>query len=240
MKAQKTTGKVYERTFTKFGLTFNVVLTDFDVGKYEWLDDWSYKGFKAYMTAEGYTAEIQIKRTPRYGVGYYIVDNGLKPLLPYKTIEDILKSDSDEQPVPIKDPTADELYAIELETVKDRLTMSANRKHALEVMEGKQIIELRKESNIKHETIWVTKDIRDGALLSLIDVTHIFMKPHNSGSEYDLQFALYPEYAVKLNVDGFTFNDAYNLVKDKLNSEVVKAERRVRRYATQNSVPEKT
>jgi len=52
MKAQKTTGKVYERTFTKFGLTFNVVLTDFDVGKYEWLDDWSYKGFKAYMTAE--------------------------------------------------------------------------------------------------------------------------------------------------------------------------------------------
>jgi len=231
MKTKKETESLvkqtYEKTFSKFGLIFKVVLIDTMPNKYEWLDDWSYKGFKAYMTAEGYTAEIQIKRTPRYGVGYYIVDNGLKPLLPYKTIEDILKSDGDEQPIPIKDPTADELYAIELETVKDRLTMSANRKHALEVMEGKQIIELRKESNIKHETIWVTKDIRDGALLSLIDVTHIFMKPHNSGSEYDLQFALYPEYVEQLG-ESFTFADAYKLVQKKLTSEITKEERKVK------------
>jgi len=235
MKAQKESEslslvqKTYERTFSKFGLDFHVVLVDKAPSKYEWKDDWSFSGFEAYIETNGYKAKVQIKYTPRHGVGYYIVDNGLKSVCPYKTTADVLVSDKDEMEIPLKDDTAEELYAIEQKAVEGRLTMSANRKHAWEVLQGSQKIETRKDSNINRETVWVTKDVRDGALLSLIDVAHMFVKPltNNSCSQYDLQFALYPEYVEQLG-ESFTFADAYKLVQKKLTSEITKEERKVK------------
>lgn len=233
MKTKKETESLvkqtYEKTFSKFGLTFKVVLIDTMPNKYEWLDDWSYKGFDAYIETEGCKAKVQIKYTPRHGVGYYIVDNGLKSVCPYKTTADVLASDKDEMEIPLKDDTAEELYAIEQKAVEGRLTMSANRKHAWEVLQGSQKIGTRKDSNINRETVWVTKDVRDGALLSFIDVAHMFVKPltNNSCSQYDLQFALYPEYVEQLG-ESFTFADAYKLVQKKLTSEITKEERKVK------------
>jgi len=235
MKAQKESErlslvqKTYERTFSKFGLDFHVVLVDKAPDKYEWQDDWSFSGFEAYIETSGCKAKVQIKYTPRYGVGYYIVDNGLKSVCPYKTTADVLASDKDEMEIPLKDDTAEELYAIEQKAVEGRLTMSANRKHAWEVLQGSQKIETRKDSNINRETVWVTKDVRVGALLSLIDVAHMFVKPltNNSCSQYDLQFALYPEYVEQLG-ESFTFADAYKLVQKKLTSEITKEERKVK------------
>ncbi|ACI17779.1 hypothetical protein COPRO5265_1440 [Coprothermobacter proteolyticus DSM 5265] len=57
----------------------------------------------------------------------------------------------------------------------------------------------------------------------------MFVKPltNNSCSQYDLQFALYPEYVEQLG-ESFTFADAYKLVQKKLTSEITKEERKVK------------
>lgn len=227
--------KTYKRTFSKFGLDFHVVLVDKAPDKYEWKDDWSFSGFEAYIETSGCKAKVQIKYTPRYGVGYYLVDNGLKPILPWRTAKDVQDSPDDLLEMPIKDDTAEELYKLELEAVEGKLSMSKNRKHSEEVLRGERTIDFEKDYNVNHETIWVAKDDRDGALLSLIDVAHMFLKPatKNACSQYDIKFALYPAYEKQLGTS-FTFNDAYKLAKPKLDKEIAKAEKRIETQMKEN------
>jgi hypothetical protein len=227
--------KTYEKVFSKFGLDFHVVLVDKAPDKYEWKDDWSFSGFEAYIESGSCKAKVQIKYTPRYGVGYYLVDNGLKPILPWRTAKDVQESDEDLLEMPIKDTTAQEIYSIELKTVEGKLVKSKNREHSEEVLSDQRLIELEKSYNINHEPIWVTKDEHDGALLSLIDIAHIFLEPINrcACSEYEMKFAIYPEYVEKLG-EAFKFSDAYKLTKSKLEKEINKAEKRVQMQIREN------